>query len=168
MLCFKRPCDFPPTFDTGPFRDDMKILFIIPLILLMSIPIGMYVSIPYIDVMFENDVNIQKKNNTYLVARDFTVLIDDEAIFVPKNFETDLPTIPFAIKPGPEIAPYVLHAFLYECPESFSRDEVDVIFYQSLRSVGFTKWRSFIKYFIVKLYARSHFNEGATCYEQPD
>jgi len=148
----------------------MKILFIIPLILFLSIPVGMYVSMPNMDVMFENDVSISKMNNSYIVNQEFTVLIDDEGIFIPEGYNTKLPTIPFVLNtnPGPEILAYILHSFLYECPEAYSRAEVDALFYHALRSVGVSKWRSFIKFFIIKFYARSLFNEGATCYEQPD
>ena len=148
----------------------MKLLFIIPLLIVLIIPTCMFFSIPERYIMFEDDISIMRHDNTYVVDHSFTVLVGDDGVIVPKDYETALDNIPFTIKAPytATIAVLVMHSYLYDCPEFYTRYEADVALYNGLIAANDTKWDAFKKFMMVRMFSKSKFSEGVQCSEQFD
>jgi len=100
----------------------------------------------------------------YVTCHTIPVTINKTKIFIPKNFETDLASIPRWL--WPIVAPAhsklmqasILHDYLYAEPEGFNRKEIDSIFYDVLVNNGVDKTHAYLMYSAVRLFGGSHFN----------
>jgi hypothetical protein len=110
------------------------------------------------------------KGYQYTTEDDLLISVDNEVIDVPKGFSTDLATIPrplwSIVSPSRSelIEASILHDYLYSCPGSSSRLEIDEIYYNLLIEEGLSKYIA-TKFFIaVRLFGSSHFNDEIECY----
>lgn len=153
----------------------MKIGFTLLALVIMIAPVFIYMAIPERDMAFENDIsivrNVNKRNvDNYKVEQTFSVIIDQEEIFVPKGYETNLQSIPSIIRKNytPALSAYMLHSFLYDCPEFYTRYEVDVALYHALLISGESHWNAFKSYLAVRLLSRPYFYKDMLCYDKFD
>lgn len=94
------------------------------------------------------------------------VLIDGDTYIVPKNFETDLATIPRVLWPilAPQytgfVSPAILHDYLYSCHTVDGRKFADDVLYSALLTEGNSRYTAAKFYIAVRLFGGLHFNEG--------
>lgn len=94
------------------------------------------------------------------------VTIDGKKYIVPKDFETDLASIPRVLWPifAPQysgfVAPAILHDYLYRCPNNITRQYADEVLYSALISKDITPFVASKFYLGVRLFGGSHFEHG--------
>lgn len=128
--------------------------------------ISLIACIPVHNVTFINDACIIPfKQYDYHTCAPMHVNIDGDIYVVPKNFETDLASIP---KPlwsfiAPQytgyVAPSILHDYLYSCGNLFNRRIDDEILYSALKVNGVSTYTAVKFYVAVRLFGNNHFNE---------
>ena len=107
--------------------------------------------------------SLEGKN--YLTCDRIEVMINDDYVVVPNNFKTDLATIPkwywrfLSPLKIDIVAPSILHDYLYSCPSYYTRDEIDNIFYNSLKENGVSMLGSYSMFIVARLLGASHFQE---------
>lgn len=112
------------------------------------------------------------KGYHYQTCRIIQVEMNDSLIEIPHDFDTDLASIPrwYWSIASPAfsgfVAPSILHDYLYGCPNGRSRYEIDSIFYSALRENEVSFMTSIKMYFGVRLFGRTHFNQGHYCFNQ--
>lgn len=121
-------------------------------------------------IVFHDSICIKPhKGYHYKTCHNITVTIDHFILIIPKNYDTDLASIPRwlwnIISPARSdfIAPSILHDYLYACNYGYKRSEVDEIFYQALVSNGVSKFTAFEMYAAVRIFGNSHFNKNENC-----
>lgn len=145
----------------------------------LALLIIIYISLSFIvgfarfhQVVFKNEACIiPSKDYNYRTCRDIRVTIDDRKYIIPKNFETDLASIPRLLWPilSPQysgfVPPAILHDYLYRCHTDLSRRVADEILYSALISQHITVFTA-SKFFVsVRLFGGPHFGEyGGSCY----
>ncbi len=93
--------------------------------------------------------------------------IDDKKYIIPKNFQTDLASIPrllwfiFAPQYAGFVAPAILHDYLYRCRDDISRQFADEVLYSALITENVTPFTASKFYLGVRLFGGSHFDRGA-------
>ncbi len=140
---------------------------IIGLIAIGFISISCLVScIPIRNVSFVNEACIiPYKQYEYHTCAPMYFNVDGETYVVPKNFKTDLASIPKPlwsfISPQytPYVAPAILHDYLYSCGNLFDRRIDDEILYSALRLKGVSRYTAAKFYYAVRLFGGKHFNE---------
>lgn len=120
-------------------------------------------------VYFINNACIKPyKGYEYHTCAAMRVNIDGEKYIVPKNFDTDLASIPRILWPvlAPQyssfVAPAILHDYLYRCHPTASRKFADEVLYSALITKGVTTFTASKFYLAVRLFGGSHF-ENANC-----
>ncbi len=94
------------------------------------------------------------------------VIIDDKKYTVPKDFETDLASVPRLLWPifAPQysgfVAPAILHDYLYRCPNDITRQFADEVLYSALITENVTAFTASKFYLGVRLFGASHFAHG--------
>ncbi len=102
----------------------------------------------------------------YKTCRAMRVTIDDKKYTIPKDFETDLASIPrllwpiFAPQYSAFVAPSILHDYLYRCNNDITRQFADEVLYSALITKNVTPFTASKFYLGVRLFGRSHFNHG--------
>ncbi len=102
----------------------------------------------------------------YKTCRIMRVTIDDKKYSVPKNFETDLASIPRIIWPifAPQysdfVAPAILHDYLYRCNNAITRKFADEVLYSALITKNVSPIMASKFYIGVRLFGESHFING--------
>jgi len=105
----------------------------------------------------------------YLTCNNITVTIDHFILVIPKNFDTDLASIPrfiwslMAPSRSEFIAPSILHDYLYTCHNGFARKEIDEIYYYALVKQGVSKFWAYEMYVAVRLFGNGHFSQSGSC-----
>ena len=96
------------------------------------------------DVLFLNEACIKPFHRyEYHTCDDLRVTIDGKLYVVPKNFKTNLASIPrpvwsiLAPQYSPFIAPAILHDFLCQCPDHINRRFADEVLYSALLNQGY-------------------------------
>jgi hypothetical protein len=108
----------------------------------------------------------------YMTCSPITVTIDDFIVVIPRDFDTDLASIPRWLWPviAPSrsdfIPPSILHDYLYTCHNGYERKDIDRIFYNALLANGVSRLRAFEMYAAVRMFGDSHFNEEGSCQER--
>lgn len=122
------------------------------------------------DIQFENIPCIRpNKAYNYLTCESVTVNVDGRKVVIPKNFNTDLASIPrwywTVLSPAYSglIAPSILHDYLYSCHLNFDRIEADEILYYSLLSNGVSKFTAYKMYIVVRLFGNPHYHKELAC-----
>jgi len=109
------------------------------------------------------------KEYDFTLCKNYTFYVDEEFFMVHRGFATDLASIPrvlwsiYSPTKTETIAGAVIHDYLYFCPGVLSRKEIDTIFYDALVYEGLPKRTAFRYWLAVRLFGKTHFNEGALC-----
>lgn len=122
------------------------------------------------DVVFLTEACIKPfKRYEYRTCDDLYVTIDGKIYVIPKNFKTNLASVPRPFWPfvAPQysafIAPAILHDFLYNCPHALDRQSADEVLYSALISQGVTSFIANKFYVAVRLFGQPHYNSGIEC-----
>ncbi len=125
------------------------------------------------DVQFQDVACIKPhKGYHYMTCNPIGVTVDGDPLNIPKDFDTDLASIPrwlwtiLAPSRSDFIAPSILHDYLYTCHNGYERQEIDEIFYDSLIDNGVSRIRAYEMYLAVRFFGESHFNEEGSCKER--
>lgn len=106
------------------------------------------------------------KGYDYKTCKPLRVTIDDNKYIVPKDFETDLASIPrflwpfFAPQYSRYVAPAILHDYLYRCNNNVTRQFADEVLYSALIMQNVSPFTAVKFYLGVRLFGGSHFNQG--------
>lgn len=101
----------------------------------------------------------------YKTCNKIVFKINDQEFFIPKNFDTDLASIPkgawFIMAPfhASLIRPAIVHDWFYRKTCDFTRYETDLIFYYMLKNEGVSTTRASIMYYAVRLFGWNYYNE---------
>lgn len=119
-------------------------------------------------VIFKNETCIVPiKGYNYRTCKAIKVSIDGKKYTIPKNFETDLASIPRFLWPilAPQyagfVSPSILHDYLYRCKNNITRQFADEVLYSALIAENVTAFTASKFYLGVRLFGRSHFINGA-------
>jgi len=102
----------------------------------------------------------------YKTCKPIRVTIDEVKYTVPKDFQTDLASIPRMLWPilAPQytsfIAPAILHDYLYRCNNNITRQFADEVLYSALIAANVTPFTASKFYLGVRLFGESHFRHG--------
>lgn len=117
-------------------------------------------------VLFLNEACIKPyKRYDYHTCEDMNVVIDGDYYVVPKDFQTDLASIPRVLWPilAPQyagfVAPAILHDYLYSCGNLGTRKWADEVLYSALISEGVTRYTASKFYLGVRLFGGRHFDD---------
>jgi hypothetical protein len=119
-------------------------------------------------IIFQTEACIKPfKGYEYLTCDAMRVIIDGQHYVIPKNFKTDLASIPRPLWPfiAPQytgfVPPAILHDYLYSCGNLGSRGWADEVLYSALISEGITKQLALNFYLAVRLFGASNFNSAS-------
>ncbi len=102
----------------------------------------------------------------YKTCKAMRVTIDDKKYIIPKDFETDLASVPRLLWPifAPQysgfVAPAILHDYLYRCNAHITRKYADEVLYSALISENVTPFTASKFYIGVRLFGGSHYEHG--------
>lgn len=102
----------------------------------------------------------------YKTCKAMRVTIDDKKYVIPKDFETDLASVPRLLWPifAPQysgfVAPAILHDYLYRCNTNINRKFADEVLYSALIAENVTPFTASKFYIGVRLFGGSHFEHG--------
>lgn len=101
----------------------------------------------------------------YHICADIKFIVDGVPYSIPKNFETDLATIPRIVWPimapahSSLIRPAIVHDWFYRKTCIFDRHDSDLIFYHMLRNDGVSAFRASVMYYAVRWFGWPYYNE---------
>lgn len=117
-------------------------------------------------VTFLNEACIKpSKGYEYRTCQPMRIKIDDKKFIIPKNFKTDLASIPRILWPvfAPQysgfVAPAILHDYLYRCDNDVNRKYADEVLYSALITEQVTTFTASKFYTAVRLFGWSHFHK---------
>lgn len=120
-------------------------------------------------VIFLNEACIKPFSGyEYRTCKPMRVKIDGKKFIVPKNFKTDLASIPRFLWPilAPQytnfVAPAILHDYLYRC-HALDRESADEVLYSALITENVTAFTASKFYLAVRLFGRNHYNNNGDC-----
>ncbi len=102
----------------------------------------------------------------YLTCGEIVFCVNNIKHVIPKNFETDLASIPrigWAVMSPAHSSSFraaIIHDWLYHNPCNFSRMQADMIFFQLTLHDGLPLFRSYLLYYSVRLFGWPHYNTG--------
>lgn len=107
----------------------------------------------------------------YQTCHNINVTIGHFILVIPKNFDTDLASIPrwlweFISPARSDFIPAsILHDYLYTCHNGFTRQEADDVFYETLKNNGVSTFRAYEMYIAVRLFGKDNFivDDGSPC-----
>lgn len=118
------------------------------------------------DVVFLNEACIKPYHKyEYHTCDELRVTIDGKLYVVPKNFKTNLASIPrplwsfLAPQYSAFIAPAILHDFLYHYPDDINRRFADEVLYSALITEGVTSFTANKFYVAVRMFGYPHFSK---------
>lgn len=121
-------------------------------------------------IIFCDEICIKpSKYYNYKTCHTIFVKINDNTIIIPKDFITDLASVPRVIWPvlsptrSDLMSSSVLHDYLYACHNGLKRKEIDNIFYYSLIEKGVSPIIAYEMYFSVRFFGARHFTENKNC-----
>jgi len=106
------------------------------------------------------------KGYDYKTCKPMRVTIDDKKYTIPKNFATDLASIPrwlwpiFAPQYTDFVAPAILHDYLYRCNNAITRKFADEVLYSALITKNISPFMASKFYLGVRLFGDTHFING--------
>lgn len=117
---------------------------------------------------------IPTKKYLYRTCSDIDVFVEGETYVIPKNFKTDLASIPriFWSFIPPQysafVAPAILHDYLYHCLNYGDRKLADELFYSALVSQGVSKFTAMTFYIAVRVFGESDYHSDMNiCLGEP-
>ncbi len=105
------------------------------------------------------------KGYNYKTCKAMRVMIDDKKYIIPKDFKTDLASIPrvlwsvFAPQYSGFVAPAILHDYFYRCNSDVTRAFADEVLYSALIGENVTAFTASKFYLAVRLFGGSHFEQ---------
>jgi len=137
------------------------------LIIIYNIIISMFIALnSKHSVIFLDDACIKPyKRYDYLTCDDNHVIIDGDYYTIPKNFKTDLASIPRILWPvlAPQysgfVAPAILHDWLYSCGNLGTRKWADEVLYSALIQQGVGFYTALEFYATVRFFGASHYKD---------
>lgn len=117
----------------------------------------------------DNACIVEGNRYHYKTCERMVVLIDKDKVVVPKNFKTDLASIPrqlwsiYSPAKSETMAASILHDYLYNCPNIYSRKEADDIFYYSLLTKDISAPRAFLYWSAVRAFGDSAYKPTGPC-----
>lgn len=149
----------------------LGILAIVGLSIILVIFIASIIIIPKrVNVRFEEPSCIKPYvENRFKTCSDMHVEIDRHHIIIPKDFNTDLASVPSwyqsIVSPFSYniITPGILHDYLYSCRNGYTRKEIDAIFYHSLVTSGVSRYTAFKMWVGVTWFGGSHIHDDINC-----
>lgn len=105
------------------------------------------------------------KNYLYKTCTEIRFKVEDDEYVIPKNFETDLATIPrFAwsfVSPfySHFFRPAIVHDFFYRKSCDFDRRQADIIFYSMLRNEGLSDLKASCIYYLIRIFGGKYYTE---------
>lgn len=91
--------------------------------------------------------------------------VNEKVYVIPKNFETDLASIPKLIWPvmapahSSLIRAAIIHDWFYRKTCEFTRLKTDLIFYHMLKNDGVSTLKASIMYYVVRLFGWNYYNK---------
>lgn len=127
-----------------------------------------YADIPH--AIFHNSICIKPNQGYhYQTCHDITVTIGHFILVIPKNFDTDLASIPrwlwefIAPSRSDFIPASILHDYLYICHNGYGRSEADDIFYETLKYSGVSVFRAYEMYAAVRIFGGKNYTDDKLC-----
>lgn len=105
------------------------------------------------------------KKFDFELGTHFMVMVDEKIYVVPKDFITDLASVPrpmWAFYPPNDtrtIRAAIIHDYLYSGSISVDRQEADSILYDALITQGVSRFTAFKYWVAVRLFGKSYFTE---------
>lgn len=102
----------------------------------------------------------------YKTCKAIRVSIDERKYIIPKDFQTDLASIPrflwpvFAPQYSGFVSPSILHDYLYRCRTDVTRQFADEVLYSALITKNVPAFIASKFYLGVRLFGESHFQPG--------
>ncbi|MEA1973681.1 MAG: DUF1353 domain-containing protein [Candidatus Cloacimonadota bacterium] len=100
----------------------------------------------------------------WIVAEKFTFVsnIIQEAITIPRGFQTDLASIPRGFRwlisvNNNSVTPAVIHDYLYATKGIVSRKEADLIFLEMLKRYKVSYWKRKSMYYAVRMFGKKYY-----------
>lgn len=147
----------------------IRILFLFILAFILETACMMYKRSSH-DVIFWDEACIKPfERYDYRTCDNLRVTIDGNRYVIPKNFKTNLASIPrplwsfYSPQYSAFIAPAILHDFLYHCPNKLERKFADDVFYSALKTEGVSTPTATKFYIAVRLFGFLHFEKGNQC-----
>lgn len=119
-----------------------------------------------LDAYFLSDSCIKPNYNyKYKTCNDINFRIDNQFFTIPKNFVTDLASIPRIAWPvispfhSSLIAPAIVHDWFYRKTCDFNRKQADLILYYMLKNQGVSTFRASVIYYSTRLFGAKYYNE---------
>lgn len=109
------------------------------------------------DIKYLNEPHlIPYQRFDFRLSEPFMVGINHTIEVVPKDFITDLASIPrvlwsiYSPNDTATIRAAVLHDYMYRCNTQYTRKQADTIFYYALKQSGVSTWRASKYYYAVR------------------
>lgn len=122
----------------------------------------------HIHTEFLNNVCIKPCHKyQYYVCSEIHFKIDGNEFAIPKNFKTDLASIPRIAWPilsrahSSLIRPAIVHDWLYRKTCIFDRYDSDLIFYSMLINDGVSPIEASMMYYAVRMFGSKYYNEDS-------
>lgn len=139
----------------------------IPIFILITSVIICFVGSIYVhNVEFKNEpCIIPYKQYDYILCEPLIIMIDGNPYVIPKNFKTDLASVPkifwtiFPPQYTNYVAPAILHDYLYSKSGLISRKFADDVLYSALLAKEVSTLTALKFYCAVRLFGAAHFNE---------
>lgn len=102
----------------------------------------------------------------YKTCHDIKFIVNKKRFLIPKNFETDLASIPKIIWPivspahSSLMRPAIIHDWFYRKNCKFSRFQTDLIFYYMLKNDGISEFSATTMYAAVRIFGWNYYNEN--------
>lgn len=119
------------------------------------------------EILFLTEACIKPfKDYDYRTCDPIHITIDGRLYVIPKNFKTDLASIPRPLWPifPPQytqfVAPAILHDYLYRCGTNINRKFADEVLYSALIIQGVSIFTAMKFYTAVRLFGSSHFSKN--------
>lgn len=106
------------------------------------------------------------KGYNYKTCKNIKVKIDEKPYVIPKDFKTNLASIPKILWPifSPQytafVAPAILHDYLYHCHEGTTREFADEVLYSALIQQNVNAFTASKFYLAVRLFGNSYYTDG--------
>ena len=99
----------------------------------------------------------------FVTTNDSVVLINNEALMIPKGFKTDLASIPrilwsiFPPQKSEFVTPSILHDYMYTIRYKNDRALADEVFYEAIKLKGASTITSLLMWSSLRLFGESHY-----------
>lgn len=101
----------------------------------------------------------------YRLGESLLIKINEESFLIPKNFKTDLASIPrplwsiYSPHNASFVTPAIIHDYFYNQSTSVNRREADTIFYYTLLKEGVPRHTAFIFWISVRAFGYFSFHK---------